>query len=81
MAHFLHKEEHFRKIYMPEDSVGYHVFVSVKALHTNAGIQYYSYYTTSVFGKFLTRMNIGNEVGRSITVFRESQRQMVSVKQ
>ena len=35
----------------------------------NAGIQCYSYHTASVFGKFRTRMNIGNEISQSVTIF------------
>ena len=38
-------------------------------------------YTASVFGKFRTTMNIGNAIGRSLTVFCEPQRRMTPIKQ
>ena len=37
-------------------------------------------YATSVFGKFRTTMNIGNAIGRSLTVFCKPRRRMTRIK-
>ena len=62
------------KFYTPEDNVGYHIFVSVKALNTECWD-----HTKSVFGKFHTRINIGNKIGRSLTVFCEPRTRMTRI--
>ena len=52
---------------MPEDTVGYHVFIRVKALSTECWDR--------------TKINIGNEIGRSVTVFREPRRRMTRIEE
>ena len=69
MGHFSYKKEHLSKIYTPEDTVGHHVFISLKALNTECWDLVLFVYTASVFGKFCTRMNLGNEIGQSVMVF------------
>ena len=64
---------------MLEDTVGYHVFVNMKALNTE--IQCYLYYTVSLFGKFRARKNIGREeMGQSVMVFMYFEGEMTHIK-
>ena len=61
---------------MPKDAVGYHVFIDVKALHTQC-------WDPVLFVLYRKQvMNVlGNEIGQSVTVFSEPQKQMTHTKQ
>ena len=65
---------------MLEDTVGYHVFGSMKALNTECWdpVLFVSYRKRV---RKIPHKNIGNEISGSVTVFREPRRRMTRIKQ
>ena len=65
---------------MPEDTIGHHVFIIVKVLNTECWDPVLFVLYRENLEKFCSRMNIGNEIGRSVAVFHVFQKRMTHVK-